>query len=462
MFVAARVRVVDSATFRRLECTGQASRSCLGPFDIDLLDYVHGVATIDERPEAVRIDDLAHPRFPADIAEMIEAGAALGDAIELTPDALMTQAAAETGLDDFGDDRAFTSRVDVVLTALREEAGLSPFGKVTTSVQHVQLLKNRLLVRDLLERHPEIHDIEIERPIIIAGLPRTGTTHLHNLLAADPSLRSLPYWESLEPVLADEERPADGEPDPRLARTEAGLTFLDSAAPHFKRMHEMTVDHVHEEIQLLAMDYSSMLFETTSAMPSLRDDYLNRDQTPHYEYMKTVLKALTWLRGGVRWVLKSPQHIEQFGALMSVFPDATVLVTHREPVAVTVSMSTMIAYTCRLHLDPVDPVRLGTYWADRIERMLAACARDRALLPPDQSMDIVFDSFMADDMATIEQIYDLADQDLDRAARTAIDHYRATHRRDRHGKVIYDPSAVGIDVDERTAALRFYRDRFLP
>ena len=83
----------------------------------------------------------------------------------------------------------------------------------------MQLLKNRLLVSDLLARHPEILDIPIARPIVIAGLPRTGTTHLHNLLSADPDLRSLPYWESLEPVPAGDERPGPGEPDPRLART---------------------------------------------------------------------------------------------------------------------------------------------------------------------------------------------------------------------------------------------------
>ena len=99
-----------------------------------------------------------------------------------------------------------------------------------------------LLLTRLLDRHPEIREVEIRRPIIIAGLPRTGTTHLHNLLAADTSLRSLPYWESLEPVLAEGEEVREGQPDPRLTRTEAGLAFLDRAAPHFKRMHEMTVD----------------------------------------------------------------------------------------------------------------------------------------------------------------------------------------------------------------------------
>src|SRR4029077_15906308 len=113
----------------------------------------------------------------------------------------------------------------------------------------------------------------VERPIVICGLPRTGTTHLHNLMAADPALRSLPYWEALEPVLPATERPASGAPDPRLARTEQALAFVHAAMPYFERMHEMTVDHVHGEIQLLAIDFSTMLFETIAPIPTWRDFY---------------------------------------------------------------------------------------------------------------------------------------------------------------------------------------------
>jgi hypothetical protein len=415
----------------------------------------------DTRPPPIRIDDLAQPRFDDDVVEMLRAGAQLAGDVELTADALREQAVAETGLADFGDDRSYDERLDVLVRALRDEAGLSAFGRVTTSVQLVQLLKNRLLLTRLLDRHPEIREVEIRRPIIIAGLPRTGTTHLHNLLAADTSLRSLPYWESLEPVLAEGEEVREGQPDPRLTRTEAGLALLDRAAPHFKRMHEMTVDHVHEEIQLLAIDLSSMLFETMAPMPSLRDYYLAHDQTPHYRYLATVLQALTWLRGGERWVLKSPQHIEQFGPLMNVFPDATVLVTHRDPVAVTVSVCTMLAYSARLHLDPVDPVHIGRYWADRIETMLRACSRDRPLVPSSQSVDIRFDDFMADDMRTLEDIYTVADQPFDASTRAAAIRYVEDHPRGRHGGVLYDMADFGLDPEERRAALAFYTDTFL-
>jgi len=411
------------------------------------------------RPADVRIDDLASPRFPADAEGIRTAMTAMGADLHLEPDELLAAAAEQTGLDDFGDPR-FREPLTVLCGALRTEAGLSPAGVTTTWSQLVTLLKNRLLVEDVLKRHPEIHALRIERPIVIAGLPRTGTTHLHNLMSADPALRSLPYWESLEPVLADDERQRRDEPDPRVARTEQALGVLNAALPLFRRMHEMTTHHVHEEIQLLAIDFSTMLFETMAVMPTWRDWYKSTDQSPTYRYLETVLKVLQWQRGGVRWVLKSPQHLEQFRPLMATFPDATFVVTHRDPVSITASLATMISYSARLSHERVDPRKIGRYWADRVEDMLHACVDERDVLPADQSLDVRFDEFMADDVAMVERIYRVAGQAMTPEARAAMDSFMADHPRGRHGGLIYDLADFGLDREERRRALRFYVERF--
>jgi hypothetical protein len=374
---------------------------------------------------------------------------------------MLEQVRAETGLTDLGEsDPGFHERLDVLLAGLRDEAGLSPFGVVSNHALLVGLLRSRLLITDLLDRHPEIRDIPIAAPIVIVGLPRTGTTHLHNLISADPALRSLPYWESLEPVLAPSEMPGRGEPDPRVARTQVAVDLIDAALPLFKRMHEMTVDHVHEEIQLLAVDLSSMLFETTAPMPTWRDYYLAHDQTPHYAYLKTVLQVLTWLRGGDRWVLKSPQHSEQLPALLSAFPDATFVVTHRDPVSVTASVCTMIAYSARMNVDRPDPEELGRYWSARVEDLLTACARDRDLLPQAQAVDVRFHEFMADDFTMVERIYAVAGQPMTAAARAGMRAFLDAHPRGRHGTVVYDLADFGLDPAERRRALSAYADRF--
>lgn len=383
----------------------------------------------------------------------------LAPACPLDPAALCQAAVEQVGRDDFGDD-AFRPRLDVLCRSLRDEAGLSGPGIVTWYSQLLQFLKNRLLVQDLLHRHPEIHDLTIDRPIIICGLPRTGTTHLHNLVSADPALRSLPYWESLEPVLSPDEQPEPGGLDPRRARTEFALEVLDATMPYFKRMHEMTVDHVHEEIQLLAIDVSTMLFETQALIPSWRDHFKSESQLGPYEYLRTLLKVLQWLRGGSRWVLKSPQHLEQFGPLASVFPDATFVVTHRDPAVVTVSLATMVAYASRMSVAEVDPPAVGHYWSARVEDMLRACAEQREILPAEQSTDVLFDEFMRDDMATVERIYRLAEQPLTETARRAMEAFAASHPRGRHGRVVYQPEVLGIDPAERREALGFYSSRF--
>ena len=410
-------------------------------------------------PPVVVLDDLAEPRFSPEVRELLAAMSSMASACVIEPDALRQAAVDRTGLDDFGDP-AYEEALDVLTAAFRDEAGLSGPGVVSVHAQLVQLLVNRLRITDLLRRHPEIAEVPVTAPIVIAGLPRTGTTHLHNLLAADPELRSLPYWESIEPVLAPDEVVAPGEPDPRLARTATAVEFVDAAMPYFPRMHEMTVDHVHEEIQLLAIDFSTMFFETLALMPSWRDWYRATDQTPAYRYLRTCLQALTWLRGGRRWVLKSPQHLEQFGPLTTVFADATVVVTHRDPVHVTASMATMVAYTARLQVERPDPFAIGRYWADRVEDLLRACTDDRAVLPADRSIDVRFDEFMADDLGTVARIYELAGQPFGSSSRAAMEAYLRDHERDRHGRVVYDLRAVGLDAGERDAALAPYRARF--
>jgi len=387
---------------------------------------------------------------------MREALAGYGAALSLTPGALLNTAAERTGLSEWGDD-AFRDRLDILCAALRDEAGLSDTGVAVVFEQLVGNLVNRLRLHALITAYPEIENIPIERPIVICGLPRTGTTHLHNLLAADPALRYLPYWESLEPF------PACGEVDEqgRRDRCATGLDMVNTSMPEFKRMHDMTVDHAHEEIQLLANDISGMLFETTYQIPSFAAHYKSHDQARSYEHMKRQLQALQFLRGGTRWVLKSPQHLEQFPTLLATFPDATFVVTHRDPVEVVESMATMICYASRMATARPDPVAISRYWLSRAEDLLGGCVRDRDVLPADRTIDIRFDHFMADEEGSVAAIYDLAGQPFGDDVRAAMKRFRDAHPRGRYGGVIYDAADLGLDVDDVAHRLDAYRQRFV-
>jgi hypothetical protein len=410
------------------------------------------------RTDTVRFDDLAAPVYPQASAPIRDMLAEYGAALVLDPAVLRATAVERTGLSAWGDER-FAERLEVLCRSLREEAALSPAGTAIVFEQLVQTLSGRLLIEDLVARHPEIEDVVIDRPIIICGLPRTGTTHLHNMLAADPALRHLPYWESLEPVLAAAEQGAD--PDPRPARCAAGLDLLDGVMPEFKRMHEMTVEHAQEELQLLAYDVSGMLFECSAHLPTWSAHQRTSDQNASYAYLKRVLQVLQWLRGGERWVLKSPQHLEHYGPLLQTFPDATFVLTHRDPVAVTASVCTMVAYAARMASEHPDPVAIGRQFAGRLEDLLHACVRDRDLLPAARSIDIRFEDFMAEEEGTIAAIYALADQPFDARARGAMAAFRDAHPRGRHGFVEYDLTALGLDAGSIDDAVADYRERFL-
>jgi sulfotransferase family protein len=409
-------------------------------------------------PDLVHLDDLAEPRFSQEAQQIRDMMAAMAADCPLDADALHAKAIADTGLDDFGPDD-YRERLDVYLAALHDIDGMHGPGIVNFFGQLSQWLKNRLLLADLLTRHPEIHDIELLPPVVIAGLPRTGTTHLHNLLAAAPTFRTLPYWESFEPFPLPAE--IGLEPDPRAARMDVAVQVMNMLMPHFALMHEMTTEHVHEEIQLLANDFSTMFMETLAHVPPWTDYYLAHDQTSTYEYLATQLKALQFLRGGRRWLLKSPQHLEQLPVLDKVFPGVAVVCTHRDPVPVAISMVAMLTYSARMHRSPVPVQEIAVGWIDRLELMLAALIRDRDVIAPERSFDVTFDDFMADEMGVAERVFGLVGEPVTDDARTAMTDYLAAHQRGRLGKVVTSCEMFGLDENDLHARFAPYVSRFL-
>jgi hypothetical protein len=410
------------------------------------------------KPGPIRIDDLAQPR----LTEMQQAAiaSAAGAPGTLSVEQVLEAARKATGLDDFGADD-FRERLALWLESVAEDRGLGALGRANIHNDLIRLASNRLRVEDLVRRHPEILEIELEQPIIIAGLPRSGTTHLVNLISADSRLRHLPLWESMEPVPGPQDAVAPGQEDPRRRRTREFWGRFEQLLPHMLAMHEMAPDHTHEEIELQQIDFASYNLEWLCRPLRWRDWYQTHDQTPHYLYGRKVLQVLTWLRGPRRWVLKSPQHMEQLVPLERVFPDATLVIPHRDPLAVIQSALTMIAYGDRIRRDPVDPRGTAEYWIPRIEHLLRACVRDRDIWPAERSLDVLFHAYMADEDGTLEAIYRKAGLPLTQQARRELSAYLAANPRGRHGRVVYDLAGdFGVDVAGLRRRFQFYYDRF--
>ena len=414
--------------------------------------------TMQPEPQEIHIDDMADPV----VTPMIEA-ARQGPADRpdhMTVDQVLAQAVANSGgLDDFGEDQSFRERMAVTLQAWDEDEGLARGGRITLLDHLVRVMVNRLRIEDVVKRHPEILDIQIDRPLFIAGLPRSGTTHLVNWLARDERLRSLTLWEAEEPVQVRELAP--GEVDPRITRSAELWGAFEAMLPHMAAMHGMDAASIHEDNELLYMDLNCYSWEFQSRIPRWIDHYFAHDRTPSYAYEKKVLQVLTWHRGPNRWLLKSPQHMENLAAIKAVFPDATMVITHRDPIAVLRSLTTMLGYSDRIRRDPIDPPALARLWLDRIERLLRACVDQRDAWGPEQSADLLFHEYMADQERVMREVYALAGLELTPEVENQLLGYLNENPRNKHGKVIYDLEGVfGLNEAAARERFAFYYDRF--
>lgn len=404
---------------------------------------------------SLRIDDLFAPRLTPLQRDALRAAAATS--LDISVEAILADACRRAGLNDFGADD-FRERLAVWVETVRADSGLSKFGQAAIYHDMVRFAVARLQFEELVRRDPAAGHHAVERPLVVAGLPRSGTTHLLTLLAGDTQLRSLPYWEAIRPIA--EPYKVDGV-DSRHALAEAEWRQRDALLPLWKAIHEFSPDHISEDIELQCLDFSSYYLEWLVDAPQWRDYYFSHDQAPRYRYLKKVLGALSWQHGPDRWVIKCPQHMEQLPAINTVFPDATTVITHRDPVASIQSALTGVCYINRMLRKEIEIGAFAEYWIDRYERLLRACVRDRDVLPVSQSIDIYFHEFMADPLLTLSSIYNKAELVLSDAAKQRITSVMLQNRRGRHGQLEYDlRGQFGVDPEQLRERFGFYFDRF--
>jgi hypothetical protein len=405
--------------------------------------------------ERIKIRDLANPVLTELQKQVLAQTAA--HPVTLTAEAVMAAAKAQTGLDYFGD-MSFLPRLKFWMDSANADEGLSTAGRASYFGLALRFAMARLDIEDMIRRHPEIEQVELEMPLVIAGLPRSGTTYMLQLMGADKRLRSMQHWEGVRPV--PDRYMKDGK-DRRFEIAAAEFAEADAVLPYMKSVHEFAPDHITEDIELTSTDFGGYYPEWFANIPQWRDYQLSHDPEPWLRYLRRAIQLLVWQKGPKRWVGKCPQHIEQLAALDRAFGGAFIIINHRDPVASIQSIMTGVAYSARLQRKQVDMQEIASYWIDRYERMLRRCVRDRDQLDPDRCYDLYFHDLMNDPFGRLEEIYTKSGVPFDDETRAAFNRAIDENKRGKHGQLEYDLRGdFGLDPAVVRKRFNFYFERF--
>ncbi len=379
----------------------------------------------------------------------------------ITVDGVLCDARRKVGLSDFGDE-GFLEPLEVLADSINREAGLNPVGHLIIRGRIVGVLANKLVAQDTIKRHPEILDIPVEAPIVVAGLARTGTTMLHRLIAQDPAVRSLASWEAINP--APPSRKLWQKKDPRFAQASAAAKGLKYMSPGFFAIHPAEPDAPEEEVILLEQAFLTTTPEAMMNVPTYAKWLEEQDHVPAYQALKRMMQYLQWQRPGigkdVRWVLKTPHHQEYFDPLLEVFPNATIVHTHRDPLKTSPSLFSMLTHLQMIFSDDVDPHRVASHWLGKIENMARRTMATRDRVNDKGFVDISYYDLIKEPIVQVARVYEAAGADLAPEARDAMEASRKLDKQHKYGRHKYslaDFSMTEADVESRIAA---YRARF--
>jgi hypothetical protein len=374
---------------------------------------------------------------------------------------LVDQAIELAGEDDFGES-TWEEGLDVLLDSLVNEARLNDIG-VEIAVGDVNgYLGNRLAINAWRRDHPEVADGTIEKPLVIVGQPRTGTTILHDLLAQDPLLRAPLTWEVDRPVPAPET--ATYETDARIGEVQANLDMVDLVLPGFRDFHPMGAQLAQECVRITAGDFRSMIFPTQYRVPSYNRWLLDQaDLASAYRWHRRFLQHLQSGHPAGQWLLKSPAHLWSLDALAAEYPDAIVVQTHRDPLKVVASVSALVTHLRGMASDETSIEEVAADYADDIFLGLdrGMDARDRNVLPSEQIVDVHFETFVADPLDMIGDLYDRLGRELTPDTEARMRAFITEHPGDGGGGgTRYRWADTGLDADKLRERAAPYQERF--
>ena len=375
----------------------------------------------------------------------------------MTVEEVIAAARAQAGLSEFGDPAILTG-LQKLLDAYASEARFTQRGAQMAHGDLVGYLATRMRVEDWLAQHPELLERPIEKPLFVFGLPRTGTTLLVNLLASDPATRSFLRWEIYEPI--PPARPEELHAGPRYAAQQAKNQMALEYMPPIAAIHYEEADSPTECQFLMTPSFAAQVYEAQAAIPSYRHWLLHQaDYLPAFRFHKRMLQALQHHAGG-RWTLKNPWHPLFLNELTSVYPDARLVMTHRDPAEVVGSCCSLIKYVRAIYSDEVDLKGIGASFIDTFETMIARARAFTAKHGAGAILDVQYADTMRDPLGVVRGIYQRFDIDFTAEIEAAMQGYLAANPKGKHGAHSYDLAEFGLSVEGVRERFGDYIERF--
>jgi len=415
-------------------------------------------AALPERPYRPR----AIAAFHALCAKLETRGVRIA---RLREEELLRDARARTGLHDFGDE-CFREPLRVLIDSIEREARLHPVGRLITRARLLSALCTRLRVQEYVRRHPQVLALELAPPVVIAGLQRTGTTMLHRLLASDPGLRPVLAWEGMAPLRGRLVLGADV----RRLQGKIGERVLSYMAPAFFAIHPAEADAPEEDVLLLDIAFMSTTPEATMHVPTQAAWLERQDHTAAYEYFALLLRILAHQgpvsrdrvagSGPVRFVLKTPHHLEYLDVLRKVFPGVRVVQTHRDPARTLASFCSMVWHGRGVFSDEVDAREVGAHWSRKVGRLLDRSMEARGAAADEGFVDVSYYDLVADPVAAIRRLYDALGLPFTPAVEERMKVTRKANPQHKYGAHRYRLEDYGLTSGGVEPLFARYRKRF--
>ncbi|MXX96468.1 MAG: sulfotransferase [Rhodothermaceae bacterium] len=375
----------------------------------------------------------------------------------LEAEVLVEQAKRITGLEDLGDSKFFEA-LEVLVKSMNDEARLTATGRLVQKSRLTRALVHRFRIRDLLRKHPEINEVDLGKIILVTGLQRTGTTLLQRLLNTNPAIRGISGGELLEPVPA-------GNMNRRGTFSRKFYSFMAHQAisylsPQFKSIHPISRREPEEDVMLLDLSFMSQSPEATMHVPSYSRWLEDQDHTQAYEFLRGVLKVLCWQRPGSQWVLKTPNHMEYLDIFLNTFPDAKIVLTHRDPRKALPSFCSMVAHGRGIFSDQVDPEEIARHWCRKIRRMIEVTEMVRSGEETDRFMDVSYYDLIADPVTQLREIYEWIGINFDDEAVRQAGQYIKANPQNRFGRHSYSLNDFGLSEEVIEEHFSGYREKY--